>query len=67
MDTIGPVGNKDRQPVDDLLHAVTAEKPGKDYRSIQARYTEICDAFIDGLVDGTSGTSDLVRTLTAEC
>ncbi|KAG5642305.1 hypothetical protein DXG03_003025 [Asterophora parasitica] len=45
---------KDRQsPLEDLLHKIMVEKTGADAASLHARYTEICETLIDGLVDAS--------------
>jgi cohesin loading factor subunit SCC2 len=45
---------KDRQsPLEDLLHKIMAEKEGNEKSSLHARYGEICEALIDGLVDAS--------------
>ncbi|RDB15317.1 Protein rad9 [Hypsizygus marmoreus] len=45
---------KDRQsPLEDLLHKVMVEKSGHDATSLHARYAEICETLIDGLVDAS--------------
>jgi cohesin loading factor subunit SCC2 len=45
---------KDRQsPLEDVLHTIMAEKEGNDKNSLHLRYTEICEALIDGLVDAS--------------
>ena len=45
---------KDRQsPLEDVLHTIMAEKEGNDKNSLHSRYTEICEALIDGLVDAS--------------
>jgi cohesin loading factor subunit SCC2 len=44
----------DRQsPLEDILHQIIAEKQGNEANNLHARYTEICDTLIDGLVDAT--------------
>ncbi|KAK7023031.1 sister chromatid cohesion protein [Favolaschia claudopus] len=44
----------DRQsPLEDILHQIIAEKSGNEALNLHARYTEICEALIDGLVDAT--------------
>lgn len=61
---------KDRQsPLEDLLHKIMIEKSGADATSLHARYTEICETLIDGLVDA-SDLPGFVRThlsLTVYC
>ncbi|TFK69516.1 protein rad9 [Pluteus cervinus] len=43
---------KDRQsPLEDLLHKIMTDKQGTDREDLHARYSEICEALIDGLVD----------------
>lgn len=45
---------KDRQsPLEDMLHKIMADKEGTDASILHERYTEICEALIDGLVDAT--------------
>ncbi|EDR13190.1 uncharacterized protein LACBIDRAFT_292430 [Laccaria bicolor S238N-H82] len=45
---------KDRQsPLEDVLHKIIAEKEGHEGASLHARYTEICETLIDGLVDAS--------------
>jgi len=45
---------KDRQsPLEDMLHKIMAEKSGADAASLHARYAEICETLIDGLVDAS--------------
>ncbi|KAF5374102.1 hypothetical protein D9615_008832 [Tricholomella constricta] len=45
---------KDRQsPLEDLLHKIMVEKSGADATILHARYTEICETLIDGLVDAS--------------
>lgn len=45
---------KDRQsPLEDLLHKIMADKEGAEKTSLHSRYTEICEALIDGLVDAS--------------
>lgn len=45
---------KDRQsPLEDVLHKIMADKEGNDKTSLHARYGEICESLIDGLVDAT--------------
>ncbi|KAJ6620718.1 hypothetical protein B0H10DRAFT_1911606 [Mycena sp. CBHHK59/15] len=44
----------DRQsPLEDILHQIIAEKQSNDATSLRARYTEICETLIDGLVDAS--------------
>ncbi|KAF8215671.1 armadillo-type protein [Mycena galopus ATCC 62051] len=44
----------DRQSqLEDILHQIIAEKQGNDAAYLHARYTEICEALIDGLVDAS--------------
>ncbi|KAF7365521.1 Sister chromatid cohesion protein [Mycena venus] len=44
----------DRQsPLEDILHQIIAEKQGNEATYLHARYTEICEALIDGLVDAS--------------
>ncbi|KAF5337499.1 hypothetical protein D9758_013605 [Tetrapyrgos nigripes] len=45
---------KDRHsPLEDLLHKIMAEKEGAEATALHVKYTEICDALIDGLVDAS--------------
>lgn len=45
---------KDRQsPLEDMLHKIMVDKEGADANVLHERYTEICEALIDGLVDAT--------------
>ncbi|KDR82399.1 hypothetical protein GALMADRAFT_220397 [Galerina marginata CBS 339.88] len=45
---------KDRQsPLEDILHKIMADKEGIERNSLHARYGEICEALIDGLVDAS--------------
>ncbi|KAJ3516976.1 hypothetical protein NLJ89_g794 [Agrocybe chaxingu] len=45
---------KDRSsPLEDALHRIMVEKEGLERSSLHARYGEICEALIDGLVDAT--------------
>jgi cohesin loading factor subunit SCC2 len=45
---------KDRQsPLEDILHRIMADKEGTAATSLHARYTEICEVLIDGLVDAS--------------
>jgi cohesin loading factor subunit SCC2 len=45
---------KDRQsPLEDVLHRIMADKEGTAATSLHARYTEICEVLIDGLVDAS--------------
>jgi cohesin loading factor subunit SCC2 len=45
---------KDRQsPLEDVLHKIMAGKEGSERLSLHARYEEICEALIDGLVDAS--------------
>jgi cohesin loading factor subunit SCC2 len=45
---------KDRQsPLEDVLHKIMAGKDGSERASQHARYGEICEALIDGLVDAS--------------
>jgi cohesin loading factor subunit SCC2 len=45
---------KDRQsPLEDMLHKIMADKNGHDATSLHARYAEICETLIDGLVDAS--------------
>ncbi|KAJ8463322.1 hypothetical protein ONZ45_g17624 [Pleurotus djamor] len=43
---------RDRQsPLEDLLHKIMSDKQGSEASSLHARYSEVCEALIDGLVD----------------
>lgn len=43
---------RDRQsPLEDTLHRIVADKQDSEAASLHARYSEICEALIDGLVD----------------
>ncbi|KAF9488996.1 hypothetical protein BDN71DRAFT_1531854 [Pleurotus eryngii] len=43
---------RDRQsPLEDTLHKIVADKQDSEAASLHARYSEICEALIDGLVD----------------
>ncbi|KAF8208426.1 hypothetical protein K438DRAFT_2012502 [Mycena galopus ATCC 62051] len=58
----------DRQsPLEDILHQIIAEKQGNDAAYLHARYTEICEALIDGLVDASDlpgfTVNNCVRTI----
>ncbi|KAF9457433.1 hypothetical protein BDZ94DRAFT_1326256 [Collybia nuda] len=45
---------KDRQsPLEDMLHKIMADKNSHDASTLHARYTEICETLIDGLVDAS--------------
>lgn len=45
---------KDRQsPLEDLLHNIMADKSENEVTALHARYSEICETLIDGLVDAT--------------
>jgi cohesin loading factor subunit SCC2 len=45
---------KDRQsPLEDVLHKIIAGKEGPQRMSLHARYEEICQALIEGLVDAS--------------
>lgn len=45
---------KDRQsPLEDLLHKIISNQNANDLPLMRARYSEICEALIDGLVDAT--------------
>ncbi|KZT11764.1 uncharacterized protein LAESUDRAFT_733751 [Laetiporus sulphureus 93-53] len=45
---------KDRQsPLEDLLHQNIVSKEGAEAAAVHDRYTEICEALIDGLVDAS--------------
>ncbi|KAI0265712.1 hypothetical protein BC834DRAFT_970070 [Gloeopeniophorella convolvens] len=45
---------KDRQsPLEDVLHKIMAAKEDGEASALHARYSEICEALIDGLVDAS--------------
>ncbi|TFK52693.1 hypothetical protein OE88DRAFT_1628274 [Heliocybe sulcata] len=45
---------KDRQsPLEDVLHKIMADKESAEAVALHERYTEICEALIDGLVDAS--------------
>ncbi len=45
---------KDRQsPLEDLLHQIMSDKNASETSELHSRYTEICEALIDGLVDAS--------------
>ena len=45
---------KDRQsPLEDVLHKIMASKEDAESSSLHARYAEVCEALIDGLVDAS--------------
>ena len=45
---------KDRQsPLEDLLHKIISNQNPNDLPLMRARYSDICEALIDGLVDAT--------------
>lgn len=45
---------KDRQsPLEDVLHKIISDKEGTEAASLHKRYSDICEALIDGLVDAT--------------
>jgi cohesin loading factor subunit SCC2 len=45
---------RDRQsPLEDVLHKIMASKEDADAGQLHARYSEICEALIDGLVDAS--------------
>ncbi|KAH9480188.1 Protein rad9 [Psilocybe cubensis] len=45
---------KDRQsPLEDVLHKIMVDKEGNEKTSLHARYAEICESLIDGLVDAS--------------
>lgn len=45
---------KDRQsPLEDLLHKIISNQSANDLPLLRARYSEICEALIDGLVDAS--------------
>lgn len=52
---MGVCGNfKDRQsPLEDMLSKVVSSKEGADVSALHERYSELCDAMIDGLVDAS--------------
>lgn len=52
---MGVCGNfKDRQsPLEDMLSKIVAGKDGADVSALHMRYSELCDAMIDGLVDAS--------------
>jgi cohesin loading factor subunit SCC2 len=52
---MGVSGNfKDRQsPLEEILHRIMIEKEEGDASHLRARYVEICDTLIDGLVDAS--------------
>lgn len=59
---------KDRQsPLEDLLHKIISNQNANDLPLMRARYSEICEALIDGLVDATDlpgfTVQSCVRTL----
>ncbi|KAF9806781.1 hypothetical protein IEO21_08541 [Rhodonia placenta] len=55
---------KDRHsPLEDLLHQMMVDKGGAEMTSLHTRYSEICEALIDGLVDA----SDLPGFTVANC
>jgi len=56
---------KDRQsPLEDILHKIMVDKEGQEAITLHARYGEICEALIDGLVDATD-LPGFVRTIFA--
>lgn len=45
---------RDRQsPLEDVLHKIMASKEDADAGQLHARYSEICETLIDGLVDAS--------------
>lgn len=45
---------KDRQsPLEDVLHKIMVDKEGAEKSFLHARYGEICEVLIDGLVDAS--------------
>jgi cohesin loading factor subunit SCC2 len=52
---MGVSGNfKDRQsPLEDMLHRIMVGKEDGDVSHLRARYVEVCDTLIDGLVDAS--------------
>lgn len=65
---MGVSGNfKDRQsPLEDMLHNIVSDEKAVDASSLHARYTEICDTMIDGLVDASDFpgfVSDMLCTI----
>ena len=45
---------KDRQsPLEEILYKIIVGKEGNEAASLHARYTEICETLIDGLVDAS--------------
>ena len=45
---------RDRQsPLEDVLHKIMASKDDVDAGQLHTRYSEICEALIDGLVDAS--------------
>ncbi|KAG6336273.1 hypothetical protein ID866_2827 [Astraeus odoratus] len=59
---------KDRQsPLEDLLHKIISNQSSNDLPLMQARYSEICEVLIDGLVDASDlpafTVQSCVRTL----
>jgi len=45
---------KDRQsPLEDVLRKIISSKDDKDVPTLHARYAEICETLIDGLVDAS--------------
>lgn len=54
---------KDRQsPLEDMLHKIMADKETSEAAALHARYAEICETLIDGLVDA-SDLPGFVRVL----
>ncbi|KAJ7465273.1 hypothetical protein FB451DRAFT_1263153 [Mycena latifolia] len=45
--------NERQSPLEDILHQIISEKQGNEAAYLHARYTEICEALIDGLVDAS--------------
>ncbi|EIN12396.1 hypothetical protein PUNSTDRAFT_118258 [Punctularia strigosozonata HHB-11173 SS5] len=57
---------KDRQsPLEEMLHKIMAGKTGSDASALHARYTEVCEALLDGLIDCLPGfnATDCTRTI----
>jgi cohesin loading factor subunit SCC2 len=54
---------RDRQsPLEDVLHKIMASREDAEASQLHTRYSEICEALIDGLVDA-SEFPDFVRNL----
>jgi cohesin loading factor subunit SCC2 len=59
---------KDRQsPLEDVLHRIMVDKNGQEAASLHARYTEICETLIDGLVDASDLPGFVSFLCTALC